>query len=619
MRCIMYFSYTIFWSMTSHSRSIIGKILILLRGIHIHPMYLLVPLLATSLSALLEGVSMGLLIPLLNGFLQQDFSFIKEARIIGPMVNLFPSIILNSDKYLFATLISLFIVAVLLKNSLKAFAAVSMTYFYERVLHLVRKALFSRYLRFGKLFFDRTTVGHHATVLVEFSRLATLPLSHINKQAGALFSFLVYLGIMMTISWKLTFFALPLFGVLHVAVRAIIERIRILSTGIAEHGKELGKKSIEILSTIPLVKAYGTEDQEKNHYVEISNEKAKLDYQSNALKHIMLPLQESITLVSAVALFTAMLHLLVEDGATVAAPSFIVYFYLVLNASTKFGTLSGLFGVLASADGPLDELLLIMNDNEKFYVLGGKKVFGGLQNEILVQHLHFKYPDGKLVLNNLSMRILKGKMTAIVGPTGAGKSTIIHLLMRYYDCPPNSIFIDGTDVREFDLASLLSSIALVSQETLLVHDTLRANIAYGLEEVSDEEVKNAVERARLSDFIDGLPNGLETLIGDRGVKLSGGEKQRVSIARALLRKAEILILDEATSSLDTKTEKLIQEAVDDAIQGCTAIVIAHRLSTIKNADSIVVIEDGSCLEEGTLEALLEKKGKFAELWEQQRF
>jgi len=605
--------------MQPHSRSVISKVLQLLRGIHIRPTYLCIPLLATSFSALLEGASVSLLIPLLSGFLKQDFSFIKDAQYIGPVINHLPDTILNSDRYLFAALLSVFIVVVLFKNCLKAISAVSMEYFCERILHHLRKVLFGRYLRFGKLYFDGSSVGHHATVLTEFTRMATWPLYQLNKQISSLLSLVVYLGIMMTISWKITLVALPLFGVLHISVRSIIQRIRLLSSSIAEHGKELGKKSIEILSTTPLVKAYGTEDLEKRRYAEVSDTKAKLDFQSSSLKHVMMPLQESITLLSAVALFAVMMFLLVQDRAAAAAPSFIVYFYLVLNASSKFGTLSGLLGILASADAPLDELLLIMDDKDKFYVPGGKQTFEGLQETISLRNLTYSYPNGKEVLRNLSMDIQKGKMTAIVGPTGAGKTTVINLLMRFYDCPPGTIFIDGTDVRDFSLPSLLSKIALVSQETLLVHDTLRANITYGLGTVDDAQVRDVVERSRLSAFVHGLPQGLDTLIGDRGVKLSGGEKQRVSIARALLKKAKILILDEATSSMDTETERLIQEAIDNAIQNCTAIVIAHRLSTIQHADSIVVIQDGTCVEEGKLDALLQKKGKFFDLWSKQLF
>ena len=193
------------------------------------------------------------------------------------------------------------------------------------------------------------------------------------------------------------------------------------------------------------------------------------------------------------------------------------------------------------------------------------------------------------------------------------------MLMRYYGCPASSILLDGEDIRSFTLDSYLSHTALVSQETLLLHASLRNNITYGLHNVSEKDLRSAVERARLGSFVEALPEGLETLIGDRGVKLSGGEKQRVSIARALLKGSDILILDEATSSLDTKTEKLIQEAIDEAVRGRTSIVIAHRLSTIKHADKIVVIEDGRFQEEGTLEELLGKKEAFFQLWEQQKF
>ncbi|MDP7477523.1 MAG: ATP-binding cassette domain-containing protein, partial [Candidatus Peribacteraceae bacterium] len=276
-------------------------------------------------------------------------------------------------------------------------------------------------------------------------------------------------------------------------------------------------------------------------------------------------------------------------------------------------------GIIANASGPLDEILEVLSDEGKPFVEGGDKEFSGLSDELRFKNLTFSYSDDRTILSDVSFVMPKGKMTAIVGPTGAGKSTLISLLMRYYECPEASIFLDKEDIREFTLDSYLKRTALVSQETLLLHESLRNNIAYGLNDVSEDDLQNAIKSARLDDFIASLPKGLDTLIGDRGVKLSGGEKQRVSIARALLKGADILILDEATSSLDSKTEHLIQEAIDEAVQGRTSIVIAHRLSTIKHADKIVVIEEGQCKEEGTLDDLLAKKGVFFGLWEQQRF
>jgi ABC-type multidrug transport system fused ATPase/permease subunit len=297
-----------------------------------------------------------------------------------------------------------------------------------------------------------------------------------------------------------------------------------------------------------------------------------------------------------------------------------VYFYIVMNASSKFGTLSGFRGTLAAATGPLSEVRRIFTEEGKFFVRGGSKHFTGIGSEIACKDLSFSYDDDRTVLSHISFILPKGAMTAIVGPTGAGKSTLINLFMRYYDCPPQSIFVDGTDIREFTLESYLEHVALVSQETLLLHDSLRNNILYGIRrEVGDAELNSVLKQARLTDFIGKLSQGVDTLIGDRGVRLSGGEKQRVSIARALLKGADILILDEATSSLDSETEKLIQEAIDEAVQGRTSIVIAHRLSTIRNADKIVVVQDGTIAEEGDLETLLQNKGAFSRLWEQQKF
>jgi ABC-type multidrug transport system fused ATPase/permease subunit len=192
--------------------------------------------------------------------------------------------------------------------------------------------------------------------------------------------------------------------------------------------------------------------------------------------------------------------------------------------------------------------------------------------------------------------------------------------LRFYDSAPGSILIDGDDIRDFDLKSLLAQSAYVSQDVVLFNDSIKNNIIYGLEDrFTEEQLITAVKKSRLDDFINSLPQGLETHIGDKGVKLSGGEKQRVSIARAFLKGADILILDEATTSLDTDTEKLIQEAINEAVKDKTTIVIAHRLSTIQNADKIIVIEDGRLAEEGSLAELLEKKGKFYEYWQAQKF
>lgn len=596
----------------------VGKIRFILTKIHIHPAYLLIPITLSIISAAFEGISMGLLIPILNGFFQKSFAFIHDIPVLGSVLQFLPEDVLENDRMVFGVLLAGLVVIYIIKNIVRYLSSVSVIIFAERTVHHLRKAIFTRYLSFGKLYFDTSNVGHHTTLLLEFARQALFPLLSVDRYINSMFSLIVYFIIMMMISWKLTCVALPLFIILHFAVQFIISKVRILSRLISKRGSDLGKKSVEILSTMPLVKSYSAERMEKERYTEISLDKAKFDINASALNSLVLPLQEIITMMFAACIFIGALWLFGREDIA-SAPALVVYFYVVLNASSKFGTVSGFHGTIASVTGPLHEVVSIFTDEDKYFVPGGSDTFLGLKQEIIFNNLSFSYTGDRSILKDISFSVEKGKMTAIVGPTGSGKSTISSLLMRYYECPSHAILFDGKDIKDFTLPSYLEHVAIVSQETLLLHDTLRNNICYGLQDITDSQVQEVLKRSRLSNFIADLPEGLDTLIGDRGVKLSGGEKQRVSIARALLKGAEILILDEATSSLDSQTETLIQEAIDEAISGRTAIVIAHRLSTIRHADKIIVVENGRVVEQGKLDDLLEKKEKFFALWEEQKF
>ena len=250
----------------------------------------------------------------------------------------------------------------------------------------------------------------------------------------------------------------------------------------------------------------------------------------------------------------------------------------------------------------------------------GKKIFTGLKRKIEFKHMNFSYTKDVQILKDLSFSIEKDKTIAIVGSTGSGKTTILNLLMRFYDIPPNTIFIDGTDIKDFSVLSLHNYIAIASQDALLFNDTIRNNLTYGLtRKISDKELYDALRKARLFRYVMALPNKVDAYIGERGVRLSGGEKQRLVVARMLIKSSEIFMLDEATSSLDSKTEQLVQEAINEVVKNRTSIIIAHRLSTIKHADKVLVIEDGKLVEAGSLDELIDKKGKFFEYWKSQKF
>ena len=240
----------------------------------------------------------------------------------------------------------------------------------------------------------------------------------------------------------------------------------------------------------------------------------------------------------------------------------------------------------------------------------GAKDIRDFNREIEFRGVSFSYTGPDLVLKDINCRIEKGRIFAVVGPSGAGKSTMADLLARFYEAGAGAITIDGVDIRDIRVEALRDMIGMVTQETILFNDNVKSNIAYGHEEINMAEIEMAARAANAAEFIEKMPQQYDTHIGDRGVRLSGGQRQRIAIARAILKNPPILILDEATSSLDSESEVLVQEAVNNLMKNRTTFVIAHRLSTVRNADNIVVIDGGSIVEEGSHEVLINKNGLY---------
>ena len=588
----------------------------------LHPVHFVPPVILSLVAALFEGLGFALLVPATQGVITGNFDFLQK---IPPFQN--ASFFSMKWRGLWgshadaALLVAMIFLAMLAKNAFNYLSMLAAAKRMVRFSNNLRKVIFSRFLGFGTGYFHKKSIGHMHQALVSFVQMLAREFSEIQQCVYLGSTLLIYLYIMFQISRSMTLFSAIAFPLFYLALHGLIQKLKKSSTSFSKQFMELSKKIANSLSCIPLVKACSFEPNEFKWFVFASDRVADCEFRVEKKKLLIQPLQEIILLIVILVLVATMAFVAVVSPAKDRVAGFLVFFVVLRRAAGSFGVFNRIQAALALMKGPLGVIEEVLNDHEKYYVVDGGKKFVDFKEGLVVRGLSFSFsPDSRSILNDVHLFVPKGKRVALVGPTGAGKTTLVHLLMRLYETPPNMIFLDGTDIREYQIASLHEKMALISQETYLFNAPLRINLIYGLHrEVADEEIAEALEQARLMELIAHQAEGLDAEIGERGIKLSGGEKQRLSIARAILRRPEILILDEATSSLDAVTERQIQEALDVVIRERTAIIIAHRLSTIKNADKIVVIDNGQITEEGALDELLAKRGKFHQLWEAQKF
>jgi subfamily B ATP-binding cassette protein MsbA len=373
----------------------------------------------------------------------------------------------------------------------------------------------------------------------------------------------------------------------------------------------------ETISGVKVVKAFGMEDFENRKFAGEAQSLFATVMRVTRIKNLSSPSTEFLSAVAGgVIIWFGGMQVLSHES--LKASEFIGFLFAMFQMMPPIKELSTVNNRLAEATAAGKRVFEILDTEPNIRTAPGAVRITGFDRSIEFRAISFRYAEGDEVLHHCSLTINKGEAVAIVGPSGAGKSTLVDLVPRFYDPTGGSITIDGRDLRNVELKSLREQIGIVTQETILFNDSVRNNIAYGLDECPEEALIAAARAANAHDFIKDMPYGYGTVIGERGVKLSGGQRQRLALARAILKNPPILILDEATSALDTESELLVQEAIERLMAGRTSIVIAHRLSTIQHADRIVVIDNGRITETGKHRELVRKKnGLYRKLYEMQ--
>jgi len=430
------------------------------------------------------------------------------------------------------------------------------------------------------------------------------------------FSILVYLGVLLVLSWKLTIFAAITSLLIFFVIRTIGKRVKGLATSFRTRMGDMNSVLQEKFSGIKVIKSSAFEDVEHERFRSFTRDFRKLDIRIARLRNIISPLNETL-LVTAIALVLWFGGLQVFNGDMTSSELILFAFtlYSTMGPIKMFGDVNTQVQLGVVSAERLSELL-----DSKPDIRNGTRPITGFSHAIRFNEVSFRYrkeSDAPLVLDQVSFEIQKGEMVALVGQSGSGKSTAVDLLLRFYDVDSGSITIDDIDIKEFDYKQLRRMIGVVSQEVILFNDSIEENIAYGVsgEKVRHEDVVKAAKLANAHAFISEKPEGYNTLIGDRGIQLSGGQRQRLAIARSMVKNPELLIFDEATSALDNESEKVVQQAINHALEDRTALVVAHRLSTIRNADKIIVLDRGRIVESGTHNELLQQKGYYKHLYD----
>lgn len=522
--------------------------------------------------------------------------------------------IAKNYTYLYILPIVLMIIYVL-KSSFLFLQGFLMSYIGNKVIEKLRNETFEKMVHLPVKYYADQSTGALMSRITNDINLVQSSIPTIINMIRAVITMVGLIGVVIYMNWQLALITIVLYPIFIYPLSVISKKLRKYSTRGQESMGILTSVLQESFSGIRVVKAFVAENKETERFANANATTIKYANKSVLAGNLASPLTEALGSIGiAIVLFIGGYQVMNDTVTTGAFFAFLAALVQIYEPVKLFATSNN---ALQAAIAASERVFSMFDESDEVIENKGTKECNANNKNIEFKNVSFIYKDDVYALNNVSFKVKAGSTVAFVGPSGAGKTTLAHLIPRFYDATSGSILIDNIDIKEYDIYSLRNNISLVSQDAFLFNDTIYNNIAYSKENAEKEEVITAATAAYADEFIKELPEKYDTICGERGVKLSGGQKQRITIARALLKNPAILILDEATSALDTESERVVQKALDNLMMGRTSFVIAHRLSTILNADMIVVFNKGGIEAMGKHDEIINTSPTYKKLYEMQ--
>ncbi|MDJ1182026.1 ABC transporter ATP-binding protein [Roseofilum casamattae] len=564
--------------------------------------------------AIFNGINTALIIPVILQIIGQEVELKGAPPALKIILSPFDSI---PENYRLAVMLGAIILTIVLKEGVNYTRMVLAAAYKRRITNSMKIDIMSTLLETDIDFYSKNKLGDITKRLGGDTGQTTTTINSYIEISIHIITSLIFLWILVSLSWQLTIACTLLVVIVALVNQGVIARSKVLGRKVSVLQKTYSIKVLETLAGIRLVKSVGNELKEFKAIKSLMLELESLNFKAQRNSSLIKPVSEVTNILTVISILL-LGRTFFSDRLESLSAILLTYLFVLFRMLPVINSINNVRNTLAKASASVDFAYDIWRRDNKPIMSYGNRQFNGFQDKIHFDNISFAYPGhSNLVIKGANLVLPRGTSLALVGSSGAGKSTFADLLPRFYDPTAGSITIDGVDLREFDLQSVRRLMGIVSQTTFLFNDTIKNNMIYACPDATEAQTIAAAKQANAYDFIMELPKQWETEIGDRGVMLSGGQRQRLAIARALLQDPDILILDEATSALDTVSERIVQEAIDQLSRDRTTLVIAHRLSTVQNADQIAVLDKGEVVEIGTHHELLEKQGFYSRLYSMQ--